>query len=169
MLYGLPPHIRRHTAVAMAGGLLTGWRHARVERHAWFRLLTPLAYWLVTALFNVFPLPQGAGFRRSFAHAGAALDHGMHVILFPEGRRSADGALAPFQSGIGLLARDSAAPVLPVAMIGLGELKQRRRRWFRSGTVTIRVGEPIKMQPGESPQEFTARLEAQVRHMLAQG
>jgi 1-acyl-sn-glycerol-3-phosphate acyltransferase len=93
----------------------------------------------------------------------------MHVILFPEGHRSADGALASFQSGIGLLARDSAAPVLPVVTVGLGELKQRRRRWFRSGTVTIRVGQPIKVQPGESPQEFTARLEARVRHMLAQG
>ena len=46
----------------------------------------------------------------------------------------------PFQSGIGLLARDSAAPVLPVAMVGLGEMKQRKRRWFRPGTVTIRVG-----------------------------
>ncbi len=168
MLCGLPAHLRRHTAVAMAGGLLTGWRHARVERHAWSRLLTPLAYWLVTALFNVFPLPQGAGFRRSFAHAGAALDHGMHVILFPEGRRSADGTLGSFQTGIGLLARDSAAPVLPVAMTGLGELKQRRRRWFRSGTVTIRVGEPITIGAGESPQEFTARLEVQMRGLLAQ-
>lgn len=169
MLYGLPPHIRRHTAVAMAGGLLTGWRHARVERHAWFRPLTPLAYWLVTALFNVFPLPQGAGFRRSFAHAGAAMDQGMHVILFPEGRRSADGTLASFQAGTGLLARDSAAAVLPIAMAGLCELKQRKRRWFRSGTVTIRVGEPITMRSGESPQEFTARLEARMRDMLAQG
>jgi long-chain acyl-CoA synthetase len=168
VLYALPPLIRRHTAVAMAGGLLTGWRHARVERHEWFRPLTPLAYWLVTALFNVFPLPQGAGFRRSFAHAGAAMDHGMHVILFPEGRRSADGTLASFQSGIGLLARESAAAVLPVAMAGLGELKLRRRRWFRSGTVTIRVGEPITIGQGESPQDFTARLEAQMRRLLAQ-
>ena len=168
MLYGLPAHIRRHTAVAMAGGLLTGWRHARVERHAWSRPLTPLAYWLVTALFDVFPLPQGAGFRRSFAHAGAALDQGMSVILFPEGRRSADGTLGSFQTGIGLLARDSAAPVLPVAIVGLGELKQRRRRWFRSGTVTIRVGEPITIRAGESPQEFTARLEARVCGLLGQ-
>jgi long-chain acyl-CoA synthetase len=168
MLYGLPAHIRRRTAVAMAGGLLTGWRHARVERHAWSRLLTPLAYWLLTALFNVFPLPQGAGFRRSFAHAGAALDHGMSVIVFPEGRRSAEGTLGSFQTGIGLLARDSAASVLPVAMTGLGELKQGRQRWFRSGTVTIHVGEPITMQPGESPQEFTARLEARVRGLLGQ-
>jgi long-chain acyl-CoA synthetase len=168
VLAALPARLRRHTAVAMAGGLLTGWRHARAERHAWFRPLTPLAYWLVTALFNVFPLPQGAGFRRSFAHAGAAMDHGMSVILFPEGHRSADATLAPFQSGIGLLARESAAPVLPVAMIGLGEIKQRKRRWFRPGTVTIRVGDPITMETSETPQEFTARLEAQFHALLAQ-
>ena len=168
VLVALPARIRRHTAVAMAGGLLTGWRHARAERHPWFRPLTPLAYWLVTALFNVFPLPQGAGFRRSFAHAGAAMDHGMSVILFPEGHRSADATLAPFQSGIGLLARESAAPLLPVAIVGLGEIKQRKRRWFRPGTVTIRVGDPMTMETGETPQEFTARLEAQFRAVLAQ-
>jgi len=168
VLAALPASIRRHTAVAMAGGLLTGWRYARAERHPWFRLLTPLAYWLVTALFNVFPLPQGAGFRRSFAHAGAAMDHGMSVILFPEGHRSADATLAPFQSGIGLLARESAAPVLPVAMVGLGAIKQRKQRWFRPGTVTIRVGHPMTMGSGETPQEFTARLEAKFREMLAQ-
>ena len=168
VLAALPARIRRRIAVAMAGGLLTGWRHARAERHAWLRPLTPLAYWLVTALFNTFPLPQGAGFRRSFAHAGAAMDHGMSVILFPEGRRSGDATLGAFQSGIGLLARESAAEVLPVAMVGLGEIKQRKQRWFRPGTVTIRVGDPITMESGETPQDFTARLEAQFRALLAQ-
>jgi long-chain acyl-CoA synthetase len=168
VLAALLPGIRQHTAVAMAGGLLTGWRHGRAERHAWFRPLTPLAYWLVTALFNVFPLPQGAGFRRSFAHAGAALDDGMSVILFPEGRRSADATLAPFQSGIGLLARESAAPVLPVALIGMGEIKQRRQRWFRPCTVTIRVANPMMMKSGETPQDFTMRLETRFRELLTQ-
>jgi long-chain acyl-CoA synthetase len=168
VLAALPARIRRHTAIAMAGGLLTGWRHARTERHGWLRPLTPLAYWLVTALFNVFPLPQGAAFRRSFAHAGAAMDRGMSVILFPEGRRSSDGVLGTFQSGIGLLARDSAAAVLPVVTIGLGEIKQRKRRWFRPGTVTIRVGTSITMKANETPQDFTARLEAHFRELLAQ-
>lgn len=168
VLAALPARIRRRTAVAMAGGLLTGWRHARAERHALLRPLTPLAYWLVTALFNVFPLPQGAGFRRSFAHAGAAMDHGMSVILFPEGRRSADATLGAFQLGIGLLARESAAEVLPVAMMGLGEIKQRKQRWFRPGTVMIRVGDAIAMESGETPQNFTARLEARFRALLAQ-
>jgi long-chain acyl-CoA synthetase len=167
VLAALPPRIRRHSAVAMAGGLLMGWRHARTERHGWLRPLTPFAYWLVTALFNVFPLPQGAGFRRSFAHAGAAMDHGMHVILFPEGRRSAGESLGAFQSGIGLLVRESAARVLPVAMLGLGELKQRKRRWFRPGTVTIRIADAMAMDSGETPQEFTARLETKFRELLA--
>ena len=167
VLAALPARIRRHTAVAMAGGLLMGWRHARTERHAWLRPLTPPAYWLVTALFNVFPLPQGAGFRRSFAHAGTAMDHGMHVILFPEGRRSAGEMLGAFQSGIGLLARESAAPVLPVAVVGVGQIKQRKGRWFRPGTVTIRVADAMTMESGETPQDFTARLEARMRDLLA--
>jgi long-chain acyl-CoA synthetase len=168
VLAALPPRIRRHTAVAMVGHLLMGWRHARAERHGWLRPLTPLAYWLVTALFNVFPLPQGAGFRRSFAHAGAVMDHGMSVILFPEGRRSPDETLGAFQSGIGLLVRESGAPVLPVVIIGLGELKQRKRRWLRPGTVTIHVADPMMMESGETPQEFTARLEAIFRERLTQ-
>ena len=168
VLAALPRRIRRRTAVAMAGGLLTGWRHARAERHGWLRFVTPIAYWLVTALFNVFPLPQGAGFRRSFAHAGTALDHGMSVLLFPEGRRSLDGALSPFQSGIGLLARESAAVVLPVCITGMGELKQRRRRWFRSGTVTVKVASPLAMQADETAQAFAARLEAIFRDLMTQ-
>jgi long-chain acyl-CoA synthetase len=96
------------------------------------------------------------------------MDHGMSVVLFPEGRRSADATLGAFQSGIGLLARESAAEVLPVAMMGLGEIKQHKQRRFRPGTVTIRVGDPITMESGETPQNFTARLEAQFRALLAQ-
>jgi hypothetical protein len=53
-------------------------------------------------------------------------------------------------------------------MVGLGEIKQRRQRWFRPGTVTIRVGDPMTMGLGETPQDFTARLEIQFRALLAQ-
>jgi long-chain acyl-CoA synthetase len=165
VLTALPAKMRHATAVAMAAGLLMGWRHARTERHALMRPLAPLAYWLVTALFNTFPLPQGAGFRRSFAHAGAALDRGMHVLIFPEGRRSSDGSIAAFQPGIGLLARDAGVPVLPVSIFGLSELKQRRRRWFRPGTVTIHVGSALHMHAEETPQQFTMRLEAAMRQL----
>ena len=120
ILYALSASDRDHVAVAMSGQLLTGWRRGKAQRHRIVAALTPFAYWLVTALFNVFPLPRGAGLRQSFAHAGEALDQGYHVLVFPEGRRSTDGRLQPFEPGIGLLAQESEVPVQPILVEGLG-------------------------------------------------
>jgi long-chain acyl-CoA synthetase len=111
-------------------------------------------------LFNAFPLPRNAGFRRSFTHAGEALNRGMHVLIFPEGHRSRTGALMPFQSGIGLLVQESGVPVLPLAFgksyrQGDGLRKQR-------GHITIHVGTPLSMGPDEDAKHFTARLSAAV-------
>ena len=160
LMYGLRARDRDHMAIAMAGEILAGWRAAQVQKHREISLLTPLAYWLVTALFNVFPLPRGGGLRRSFAHAGEALDRGYHVLVFPEGGRSTDGRLHPFESGIGLLAQESQVPVQPVYLDGLGPLKLRQKSWFRPGTVTIRLGEPLTIEPGEEPAHFAQRLQA---------
>jgi long-chain acyl-CoA synthetase len=160
ILYALRAADRDHVAVAMSGEILTGWRRGKAQRHRIVGILTPLAYWLVTALFNVFPLPRGAGLRQSFAHAGEALDQGYHVLIFPEGRRSADGRLQPFEPGIGLLAEESEVPVRPILVEGLKWLKGER--WPRRGQVMVRMGEPLKMEPDEDPQSFTRRLEAAV-------
>jgi long-chain acyl-CoA synthetase len=98
--------------------------------------------------------------RQSFAHAGEALDQGYHVLVFPEGRRSADGRLQRFEPGIGLLAEESEVPVRPILVEGLKWLKGER--WPRRGQVVVRMGEPLKMEPDEDPQGFTRRLEAAV-------
>jgi len=158
VLYALTSNDRDHMAVAMSGQLLTGWRRGRAERHRLASVFTPLAYWLVSALFNVFPLPRGAGLRQSFAHAGEAMDRGYHVLVFPEGRRSRDGRLQAFEPGIGLLAQESEVPVQPILVRGLKRLKGEK--WPDRGTVTVRLGEPLTMEPGEEPQSFTRRLEA---------
>jgi len=168
--YALPFAIRRRIAVAMSGEMLEDYRHFRnadrLTIEAPFFLLGPLYYFLVTALFNVFPLPKQRDFQRSFTHAGEVLDHGMHVLLFPEGARSESGQLARFRSGIGLLVKQSSAPVLPVALRGLGELKTESRGWFRSGTVEIRVGEPMRFSALETEANITAQLHAAVEQLL---
>ena len=168
--YALPPAVRRRMAVAMSGEMLDEYRHFRnadrTTAEARFFLPGPLFYFLLTALFNVFPLPKQRDFQRSFAHAGEALDKGMHVLLFPEGTRSAAGELAAFRPGIGLLVKQSSAPVLPMAIRGLGELKTRGRGWFRSGTVEVRIGEPIRFNPTDSETSITARLHAEVEKLL---
>ena len=168
--YALPGTVRRRIAVAMAGDMLDDYRHFRnPERpagHRGFYLPGPLIYWLLTALFNVFPLPRRRNFQQSFAHAGAAMDRGYNVLVFPEGTRSAEGTLARFRGGIGLLARQSGAQVLPVALRGLGELKTGNRRWFRSGRIEVHVGQPIRFAPEEIEAAITARLHAEVERLL---
>jgi long-chain acyl-CoA synthetase len=131
-----------------------------------FYPLGPLAWFAATALFNVFPLPRARDFQRSFAHAGEALDGGYHVLVFPEGTRSAAGRLARFRPGIGLLVKQSGTAVLPVALCGLGELKESGRGWFRSGKVEVRVGEPIRFALEATETEITARLQDEVKKLL---
>ncbi len=45
------------------------------------------------------------------------LDHGISVLLFPEGTRTEDGELRPFKRGAFRLAIDSGCDILPMAMI----------------------------------------------------
>ncbi|UWZ84079.1 AMP-binding protein [Occallatibacter riparius] len=168
--YALPSAIRRRVAAAMSGEMLEDFRHFRNPE--WpptkrgFYPLGPLAWFALTALFNVFPLPRSRDFQRSFAHAGESLDRGYHVLVFPEGTRSAGGQLARFRPGIGLLVKQSGTAVLPVALRGLGELKERGSGWFRSGKLEIRVGGPLRFAPETTEAEITERLHAEVAALL---
>jgi long-chain acyl-CoA synthetase len=168
--YALPGALRRRIAIAMSGEMLEGFRHFRDQNPlnptGRFIPQGPLYYLLVTALFNVFPLPQRRDFQQSFAHAGRAMDRGYSVMVFPEGGRSAEGRMARFRPGIGLLAKQCGAAVLPVAIRGLGELKTGERRWFRSGNIEVRVGEPIRFSPTDSEAAITGRLQAEVERLM---
>jgi long-chain acyl-CoA synthetase len=166
--YALPGVVRRRTAIAMSGEMLEDFRHFRNPERKGFLLFGPVAYFLVTGLYNVFPLPRVKDFQRSFAHAGEALDRGMHVMVFPEGTRSAAGELARFRPGIGMLVKQAHAPVLPVAIRGLGALKVRRRGWFRSGTIEMHVGKPLQFTADQSEAEITARLHTEVAALLGE-
>ncbi len=168
--YALPGAIRRRIAIAMSGEMLNDYRHFRnpepLRPSGRFFLPGPLFYYLLTGLFNVFPLPRLRDFQPSFAYAGKAMDHGYNVLVFPEGTRSAAGKLAQFRSGIGLLAKQSGARVLPVALRGVGELKAGDQRWFRSGKIEVRVGEPLLLAGTESEASIAARLHDAVERLL---
>jgi long-chain acyl-CoA synthetase len=170
VVYGLPGPIRRRLAIAMSGEILEDFRHwrngNRKTAKAGFFPLGPLYYLLVTEFFNVFPLHRQRDFQLSFAHAGEALDHGFNVLVFPEGELSPDGKLARFRPGIGLLARQSGAPVLPLALRGAGELHANKENWFRSGKLEIRIGEPIRFSPLDTETAIAARLQEAVQQLL---
>jgi long-chain acyl-CoA synthetase len=168
--YALPGRLRRRVAAAMMGEMLEDYRHWRNPEappgRQRFFLFGPAAYFLVTALFNVFPLPRRRDFQNSFFHAGKAMDRGYNVLVFPEGTRTADGRLARFRPGIGLLVKQSSVPVLPVGIRGLGALKVKGKGWFRSGTIEVRVGEAIEFAPEDTEAAITERLRAEVEKLV---
>lgn len=170
--YALPGRMRRRLAIAMSGEMLEDFRHARGpegKRGAGrFYPLGPPAYFLSTLLFNVFPLPRLRSFQPSFEHAGQAMDRGYHVLVFPEGALSQSGYLARFRPGIGLLTKLCGAPVLPVALRGVGELKREGGGWFRTGRVEVRIGDPVRFSPLDSETLITERLHDEVARLLGE-
>jgi long-chain acyl-CoA synthetase len=165
VLYSLPFRYRHRLAIAMLGEMLQSMQHPPAEMGFWRGCVERLSYFLVVALFNVFPLPQLTGFRRSFAYAGECADLGFSLVVFPEGRRTSDGRLAPFQAGVGLLARKLDLPVVPVRIDGLFELKQKRKKLARPGTVRVRIGAPVRFEPNIDPESIARDLERRIREL----
>jgi long-chain acyl-CoA synthetase len=165
ILAALPLRYRHRLATAMGGETLQEMRHPPRD---WFfakRWAYQLGYWLVTALFNAFPLPQFSGFRESFRFAGESVDRGYSVLVFPEGHvnNTNTGEMAAFQSGIGLLAENLGIPILPMRLDGVWKMKREHRRLAHFGEITVRIGEPITFPPGTPPDEVARNLESLVR------
>jgi long-chain acyl-CoA synthetase len=165
ILAALPLRFRHRLAIAMGGETLQEMRRPPQD---WFfakRWAYQLGYWLVTALFNVFPLPRLSGFRESFRFAGESADRGYSVLVFPEGvindRETSE--MVPFHSGIGLLAKNLRIPIVPMRLNGVWQMKRERRRLAHFGEITIRIGAPVTFPPGTPPDEIARRLESLVR------
>jgi long-chain acyl-CoA synthetase len=163
VLWTLTPRLRHRLAVAMEGERLEALRRPPSELGFFSRWIDRISYFLAVGLFNVFPLPQRSGFRESFSFAGESLDRGFSVLVFPEGRRTPDGKMHTFRSGIGLLANRLGVPILPMRIDGLFPLKQARRRFTRPGTIKVTVGEPVRFPPDTDPAEIAQKLEDIVR------
>ena len=73
--------------------------------------------------------------------------------FYPEGTRSPDGRLYRGRSGIGWLALNSAAPVIPVAMMGTRKMLPPGAPLPRPTKVEIRIGKPLEFGhlAGEPP------------------
>ena len=161
VLFALPPRFRHRLATAIGGETLQSFRNPPRE---WFfakRWAYKFRYWLVIALFNVFPLPRFTGFRESFRFAGESVDRGYSVLVFPEGEttKSETGEMGAFHPGIGLLAENLRLPIAAIRIDGVWQMRRAGRRFAKRGEVTLRIGAPVTFLPGTPAERIAADLQ----------
>ncbi|HEY7456844.1 MAG TPA: lysophospholipid acyltransferase family protein [Solirubrobacterales bacterium] len=117
---------------------------------------------------GVIPIRRGHHDEEAFKTAFTVLDQGGMLLIYAEGGRSRSGELGEPKRGVGRLALESGAPVVPVAIYGSAAVRRWRR--LRFPRVTVQYGEPISFPAEESPsyerqQEAAAEIFARVREM----
>jgi len=117
---------------------------------------------------GVFPVRRGHRDEESMKTALTILDQDGMLLVYAEGGRSRSGELGEVKPGIGRIALESGAPVVPVAIQG----SEKVRRWkrFRFPKVTVQFGEPIEFPTEEGPSrerqlEVAERIFVPVREM----
>ena len=162
MQTALPFRFRHKLATAAGGEALEALRTPPEGRNLFLRIFDRVEWFLGVSLLNLFPLPREAGFRESFAFAGESVDRGSSILVFPEGHHTTDGNLRPFRSGIGLLVNNLQIPVIPMRIDGLFELKKAGKRMARPYQVTVKIGQPVRFDPGRDPAQIAAELQERV-------
>lgn len=150
LLYALPDEVRDRTVVGAAADY---W----YERQ-WSGRLVSL--WL-----NTFPFSRTGGAQGVLHNATMLVKSGWHLVLFPEGTRSVTGELQPFQRGIGHLAQETGAPVIPVYVGGSHRIMPKGQALPLPAPAWVRIGRPLQMERGEGSRAFTARVEEAVRQL----
>jgi 1-acyl-sn-glycerol-3-phosphate acyltransferase len=94
-----------------------------------------------------------------------AIQDGLNMTIYIEGKRSFDGRLLPFKKGPFYLAQECNVPVVPITISGTEEVMPKARFSITPGTVRVQFHDPIE------PPEFGDResLMAKVRAVINSG
>jgi cytidylate kinase len=99
--------------------------------------------WFIRKL-NAHPVEKTGQDVKVFRDILKLLSMGHKVILFPEGVRSLDGCLQPFQRGLAFIVMKAKVPIYPAYLQGTYQVWPRGQRWPKwKGKVTCRFGPPL--------------------------
>jgi len=115
----------------------------------------------------------------SLKAAMGVLEDGHCFGIYPEGTRSRDGRMYKGRTGVGWLALESGATVVPVTLIGTDQVQPVGRRIPRVRPVQVLFGEPVDPAPwiertrgkggaGKARREITDEVMARISAMSPQ-
>ena len=162
ILQALPSRWRYRVAPAMAKEFFKA--HFFPDQFdASTRLTNSINYYLASAFFNAFPLPQReTGTRQTLHYIGDLIGSGYSVLIFPEGRRTENGEISRFQPGVGMIASKLDVPVVPVRLEGLDRILHHSWKFPRRGKARVLFGAPMSLK-GNDYAALAAEVEQAVK------
>ena len=143
----------------------------RVRFMAKSQLFTPPMQWIFTH-GGVFPVRRGYHDEEAFITANGILERGGCIAMYSEGGRSRSGKLGDnVRRGIGRLALESGAAIVPVAIHGSSRVRNWKRLQFPK--VTVLYGDPIRWERVAEPtreqqQQVANEIFSEIRALYAQ-
>jgi 1-acyl-sn-glycerol-3-phosphate acyltransferase len=133
------------------------WLRRKVRFMAKSQLFGPPVLTFIFKHGGVFPVRRGHRDEEAFKTAYELIDQGEMLLVYAEGGRQRSGELGEPKPGIGRIALESGAPIVPVAIYGSAEA----RRWkkLRFPKITVQFGEPMTF-PVEADPSRERQLEA---------
>ena len=105
--------------------------------------------------------------RADMRSAAASIDIGVDVLregqalgIYPEGTRSPDGRLHKFRTGVARVAIRSAAPVVPVGLVGIREVQPPGSKRWHFAPVEVHFGTPLDFSGREGDERSARKLRA---------
>jgi 1-acyl-sn-glycerol-3-phosphate acyltransferase len=109
---------------------------------------------------GVFPVRRGHQDNEAFVTAETVLARGDIVVMYAEAGRSRSGELGKPRHGLGRLALESGAPVVPTAIAGTEKARNWKRLQFPK--VTVQFGEPLQFEQTAEPTREQAQAASEV-------
>jgi 1-acyl-sn-glycerol-3-phosphate acyltransferase len=176
------PVVEGTEKVPLTGPLIFASNHLSVIDSVVIPLVSPRrVFYLAKAEYFEAPGLRGAFVRRLFTALGSIpvqrsssraaqdalaqalwfLSQGYAFGIYPEGTRSRDGRLYRGRTGVGWLALNAGAPVVPIGVVGTDKMQPVGTRFPRLARITVRFGDPLVfddlggLRPAEARRQVT--------------
>ncbi|MEE8349501.1 MAG: AMP-binding protein [Acidobacteriota bacterium] len=157
------------SVAAVVGARKAGRLHVLGARDYFFN--RPLKGWILSALLNLVPVEREETSLAGLRLVKALLAEGESVLIFPEGTRSRTGQIQDFKPGVGLIAAEAGAPIVPLYIQGAHRAMPPGAAFPRPLPIEVFFGPAINVSdPDSAPQasgdELYRRIAAEVQRAV---